>query len=78
MDAEDRIAASAGANSAFLAPFVAERPAGPRTTLLLRCSAEQAQRIKAAAKRRSTTISFFVLHVLATSWHIQRTLSDES
>jgi uncharacterized protein (DUF1778 family) len=43
---------------------------GPRTTVLLRCSAEEAAAIRAAAKRRSCTISGFVLHALRRSWSI--------
>src|SRR5215831_8570021 len=43
-------------------------PPSNRTTMLIRCSKEEAQRIRAGAKRRSTTISHFVLHALAVSW----------
>lgn len=41
----------------------------PKTTMLLRCSADQAQRIRAAAKQRNTTISAFVLQALHRSWN---------
>ena len=33
-------------------------PSGKRTTMLIRCSEEEAQRIRAAAKRRCTIISW--------------------
>jgi hypothetical protein len=41
-----------------------ERGKGERTTLLLRCTAEEAGRIRLAARRRDTTISGFVLGTL--------------
>ena len=44
------------------------RPSGKSTTMLLRCSKEEAQRIRAGAKRRCTTISWFVIQTLALSW----------
>lgn len=37
---------------------------GPRTAVLLRCTDYEASRIRAAARRRDTTISGFVLHSL--------------
>ena len=43
-------------------------PQSPQTTVLLRCSTEEAQRIRVAARRRETTISGFVLHFLQSSW----------
>lgn len=46
------------------------RPPGPRTTILLRCSVEEAKRIRAAAKRRQTTINGYVLHTLGRSWKV--------
>ena len=52
-------------------PLTAYHPVrfpGPRTTMLLRCSKEEAKRIRVGAKRRGTTISWFVLHSLALSW----------
>ena len=41
-----------------------------RTAVLVRCSDEQASRIRAAAGRRSATISGFVLHCLNRNWDI--------
>lgn len=41
---------------------------GPRTTMHLHCSVEEARRIRDAATRRSTTMSAFVLHCLHLSW----------
>lgn len=52
------------------------RPAGPRTTMLLRCSIAEATRIRAASKRRKTTISAFVLHTLQRSWSVIKRLAD--
>jgi uncharacterized protein (DUF1778 family) len=46
----------------------ASRPAAPRTTILVRCSVEEAKQIRTAAKRRDETISGFVLRTLARSW----------
>jgi uncharacterized protein (DUF1778 family) len=51
----------------FLSP-----PAKPRTSMLIRCSGDEAARIRAAAKRRETTISGFVLHGLSSSWDLKR------
>ena len=47
------------------------RPPGPRTTFLLRCSTEESERIRRAAKLRDTTISAFVLRCIARSWRIE-------
>lgn len=44
---------------------------GRRTAFLLRCSAEEAHRIRIAAKRRDATISGFVLYLLRRAWAIQ-------
>ena len=41
-----------------------DRPLGPRTTMLLRCSVEESERIRWAAKMRETTISEYVLGCL--------------
>src|SRR5215471_19310825 len=46
------------------------RVPGRRTAVLIRCSDEQAFRIRAAAKRRSTTISRFVLNSLNRNWDV--------
>ena len=45
-------------------------PPGPRTTMLLWCSKEEAKRIRMVAAEREMTISSFVLHTLRCSWHI--------
>jgi uncharacterized protein (DUF1778 family) len=50
----------------------ATRPAGPRATMLLRCSTDEATRIRAAAKRRRATMSGFVLHALRRSWLVSK------
>jgi len=46
------------------------RVPGQRTAVLVRCSDEQASRIRAAAKRRKATISGFVLHCLIRNWDV--------
>jgi hypothetical protein len=51
------------------------RPAGPRATMLLRCSIPEATRIRAAAKRRKVSISAFVLHTLQRSWSVTKELA---
>src|SRR5215470_4310444 len=43
---------------------------GPRTTMLLWCSKDEARRIRIVAKERETTISAFVLHTLRSSWRV--------
>ena len=55
-----------------LAPYEPIRVAGPRTTFLLRCSREESDRIRAAAKRRDITLSLFVLHGLRRTWKVQK------
>jgi uncharacterized protein (DUF1778 family) len=44
------------------------RSTGPRTTLLLRCSTEESERIRRVAEMEDTTICGFVLHCLKRSW----------
>jgi uncharacterized protein (DUF1778 family) len=44
------------------------RVQGPRTSMLVRCAAEESARIRTAAKHRDTTISGFVLASLRRSW----------
>lgn len=51
------------------------RAARPRTTMHLHCSAEEASRIRNAAKRREMTISGFVLHSLRRSWEVNRRIA---
>src|SRR5215467_3445389 len=46
------------------------KPRGPRTTMLLWCSRDEARRIRILAKERETTISGFVLHTLRSSWRV--------
>ena len=55
-------------------PWLSARPPGPRTTMLLWCSKDEAKRIRDAVKRRNTTISGFVLHTLRSSWKIAESL----
>src|SRR5215469_17944987 len=44
------------------------RPMGPKTTMLLHCSTEEAKKIRLAAERRETTISGFVIDCLRRFW----------
>ena len=46
------------------------RPHGPRTTMLLSCSMEDAKKIRDTAKRKETTMSGLVLHALSLAWSI--------
>jgi len=45
-------------------------PSGPRTTMLLWSSKDEAKRIRIVAAMRGMTISRFVLHTLGCSWRI--------
>src|SRR6266699_5672143 len=47
-----------------------KNPPGPRTTMLLWCSKDEAKRIRIVAAMRGMTISRFVLHTLGCSWRI--------
>lgn len=47
------------------------RMPGPRTAILVRCSIDEAARIRAAAARREITISGFVLHSLRRAWNVR-------
>lgn len=46
------------------------RMPGPRTAILVRCSVDEAKKIRAAAARRDATISGFVLHSLRSAWRV--------
>jgi|SRR6516162_3406935 uncharacterized protein (DUF1778 family) len=46
-------------------------PAAQRTTMLLRCSRAEADRIRQAAKKRDTTISGFVFRCVERAWKLQ-------
>lgn len=52
------------------------RGPGPRTAILLRCSTEESERIRRAARMRAITISGFVLHSLKRSWEIEANLFE--
>jgi len=72
---EESLAAQQPARVSFSAiSAVALRPAGERTTMLIRCSVDEARRIRAAAKRRDTTISGFMLFCLKRSWEVAERL----
>lgn len=47
-----------------------QSPPQPRTALLLRCSMDEAKRIRLAAERRGASVSGFVVHCLQTSWRV--------
>ena len=65
LDLEERLARQ---QERPLTAYHPVRPSGKRTTMLIRCSKDEAHRIRAGAKRRCTTISWFVLHTLALAW----------
>src|SRR5579883_2377486 len=58
----------------------AEKTAGLRTALLIRCATEEAIRIRAAARRKHMTLSGYVLDALARNWrihdHLQKKLEE--
>ena len=52
------------------------KAAGPRTTLHIYCSLEDARNIRRAARLGQVTISGFVLHCLWHSWQIEDSLAE--
>src|SRR5215469_5717071 len=68
LDLEERLVVRQEEGGRPLTLYHPVRPSGKRTTMLLRCSKEEAQRIRTGAKRRCTTISWFVIYTLALSW----------
>ena len=44
---------------------------GPRTAILIRCSNQEAERIRFAAKRRQLSISGFIIHALRRTWRVR-------
>lgn len=68
LDFEEKLVFRQQESGCLLTPYQPVRTPGKRTTMLIRCSKEEAQRIRTGAKRRSTTISWFVLHTLALAW----------
>lgn len=44
---------------------------GPRTAILIRCSLEEANLIRNAARRREISVSGFVLQALQRSWNVE-------
>ena len=48
----------------------------PRSTVLIRCSREEAKRIRRAARLTAMTISGFVLRALHRSWEVARTIPE--
>lgn len=49
----------------------------PRTTVLIRCSNDEAKRIRRAAQVRAMTISGYVLRALHRSWDVAHTVVPE-
>jgi len=47
-----------------------------RTALLIRCSVEQAEAIRAAAKKQGRTISSYVLRSVSTRLNIERDMEE--
>jgi hypothetical protein len=52
------------------------KAAGPRTTLHIYCSLEDARKIRRAARLGQVTISGFVLHCLSHAWQIEDSLVE--
>ena len=68
LNLEDRLLVMQHQGGQRLTAYQPVRPPGKRTTILLRCTKKEAHRIRAGAKRRCTTISWFVLYTLSLSW----------
>lgn len=47
------------------------RPIGQRTAILIRCTVDEANRIRGVANRKQMMINGFVLHCLHRSWDVQ-------
>ena len=47
------------------------RETGTETAILVRCSAGEADRVRAAAKRKDMSISAFVMHCLRRAWDVE-------
>jgi len=47
-----------------------------RTALLIRCSTEQAEAIRAAAKKQGRTISSYVLRSVSTRLNVEREMEE--
>src|SRR5437667_12097667 len=67
LDLEERLAVIQQEGDPPLTALQPVRPSGKRTTMLLRCSKEEAHRSRAGATRRCTTTSASVIHALAQS-----------
>ena len=53
---------------------VARRPvriAGPKTTMMIRCSKEDAKRIRTTAQRRQMSVSAFIRQCLRRNWNLE-------
>jgi len=57
--------------------FVRIREAGPRTAILLRCSATEGKTVRAAAEIAGIPISSYVLHCLRRAWNVTRKLQPD-
>ena len=68
LDLEEKLSALQQAHGRRLTAYEPALFPGERTTMLLRCSKEEARRIREGAKRRGTTISWFVIYTMALSW----------
>lgn len=80
VDFEEKLQANAGSLDALQRSLsrTRTRPPGPRTTVLLRCSPEESERIRRAAEMRDTTICGFVLRCLKRSWEVKGGTSSPS
>lgn len=68
LDLEDRIIVMQQEGGRRLSAYQPVHSSRKRTTVLIRCSKEEAHRIRAGAKRRGTTISWYVIYTLSLSW----------
>jgi hypothetical protein len=79
IDFEERLFRSHTSLSALTSSeCTVEKTSGPRTAILLRCTVEEAARIRAAAKQRHASISGFAVHCLRRSWMMQEQLAQQA
>jgi uncharacterized protein (DUF1778 family) len=64
------------AKARMIGPLKRAAVVRPRTKLLVRCTMEEAHRIRTAAARRKSTISAYMLHSLRNSWEALRKYSS--
>jgi hypothetical protein len=70
---EDRLVSSLSSRFGSMNQVLSRRALmahGPRTAILVRCEASEADRIRESAHRREMAINAFVLHALKRAWSV--------